>query len=407
MGIIAGDDWRWVGDHQGVASERIDRLGASSNEERGMRYGMNPHQAARVVGDARHVRVLNGEPSLINWLDLLNAWMLVRDVRCAVGQPAAASFKHVSPAGVAVAGPIDPCAAELWRVDRGASGSLLSAYVRARDVDPKSSFGDAIALSEPCDVATAQFIGQVIADAVIAPGFEPEALAILNRKKTGRFLVVEVDPSYDPPQHEARELFGVRLEQERDDATLGADLDETPFRNDALLGLATLRYTQSNSVCVGKDGMVLGIGAGQQNRVDCTRLAGTKAQTWWLRRHQIIQALHAPDLPRQDLLNWQIRFAEQTLTRNQTQQLARLFGAEVLADYRDPGWRLEWAARWSGLVMCSDGFIPFRDNVDLAAQLGVTTLVEPGGSVRTSEVAAAAAEHGIVHATTGLRLFHH
>jgi phosphoribosylaminoimidazolecarboxamide formyltransferase/IMP cyclohydrolase len=372
-----------------------------------MRYGMNPHQQARLVGEPRHVRVLNGAPSLINWLDLLNAWMLVRDVRSNLNRPAAASFKHVSPADVAIAGEVDACAAGLWRVSQEVSGSLLSAYVRARDADPKSSFGDVIALSEPCDVATADFLGQVIADAVIAPGFDPGALAVLAGKKTGKFLVVEVDPGYDPPRHESREVFGVRLQQDRDDAPLSGHVPAVAFRDDALLGLATLRYTQSNSVCVGKDGMVLGIGAGQQNRVDCTRLAGAKAQTWRLRRHPIVESLASEGMPRQDLLNWRIRFAEQSLTRHQAGQLADLFGPRALADYHRQDWRPEWLAQWSGLVMCSDGFIPFRDNVDVAAEMGVTALVEPGGSIRTPEVASAADEHGIAHATTGLRLFHH
>lgn len=195
-----------------------------------MRYGMNPHQTARVVSDARHVRVLNGAPSLINWLDLLNAWMLVRDASLTLGEPVAASFKHVSPAGVAVAGQIDSCAAEVWRVDEVVRGSLLSAYVRARDVDPKSSFGDAVALSEACDMATAQFLSHVIADAVIAPGFEPGAVAVLTQKKAGKFLVLDVDPTYEPPQHESREVFGVQLEQERDDAALDGHLGEVPHR---------------------------------------------------------------------------------------------------------------------------------------------------------------------------------
>ena len=372
-----------------------------------MRYGMNPHQAARVAGDPRHVRVLAGSPSLINWLDLLNAWMLVRDVRAAVGALVAASFKHVSPAGVALAGPIDECAAQLWRVDPGIGGTLLSAYVRARDADPKSSFGDAIALSDPCDLATAEFLAGVVADAVIAPGFEPGAVAILQRKKQGSFLVVEVDADYTPPARESREVFGVRLEQERDAAPLAEHLGEVERRRDALLGLGTLRYTQSNSVCVVRDGMTLGIGAGQQNRVDCTRLATGKAQTWWLRRHPIVQALRGAGLSRQDVLNWQIRFAEQTLTGAQTAELVRLFGGDALEDYRDPRWRRDWTASWSELMLCSDGFVPFRDNVDLAAETGVTVLVEPGGSTRTPEVAAACAEHGITHHTTGRRLFHH
>jgi phosphoribosylaminoimidazolecarboxamide formyltransferase / IMP cyclohydrolase len=372
-----------------------------------MRYGMNPHQQARLVEDPRHVRVLNGAPSLINWLDLLNAWMLVRDVRSNLDRPAAASFKHVSPAGVAIAGEVDACAAGLWRVNQEISGSLLSAYVRARDADPKSSFGDVVALSEPCDIATAVFLGRVITDAVIAPGFDPGALAVLARKKAGNFLVVEVDPDYEPPRQESREVCGVRLQQERDDAPLSGHVPAVAFRDDALLGLATLRYTQSNSVCAGKDGMVLGIGAGQQNRVDCTRLAGAKAQTWWLRRHPIVESLTSEGMPRQDLLNWRVRFAEQSLTRHQAEQLADLFGPRALADYDRPDWRPEFLAQWSGLVMCSDGFIPFRDNVDVAAEMGVTALIEPGGSIRTPEVAAAAAEHGIAHVMTGLRLFHH
>lgn len=331
----------------------------------------------------------------------------MREARAGVDKPVAASFKHVSPAGVAIAGQIDPCAAELWRVDASAGGSLLSAYVRARDVDPKSSFGDVLALSEPCDVETARFLSQVIADAVIAPGFEHGALAILKQKKAGNFLVVEVDSSYEPPQEESRGLFGLQLEQQRDTAAIDGKLDAAPRRQEALLGLTTLRYTQSNSVCVGKDGMVLGIGAGQQNRVDCTRLAGTKAQTWWLRRHPLVQALNATDLGRQDLVNWKIRFAEQTLTRNQVDELGALFGQEALNNYRGIAWRQEWLSRWTDLVMCSDGSIPFRDNVDLAAEMGVTVIVEPGGSVRTPEVAAAASEHSIAHVTTGLRLFHH
>ena len=372
-----------------------------------MRYGMNPHQSARLVGSADQVQVLNGEPSLINWLDLLNAWMLVRDARATVDRPVAASFKHVSPAGVATAGAIDRCASNLWRVDPKIEGSLLSAYVRARDADPKSSFGDVIALSEPCDVQTAAFISTVIADALIAPGYDPEALTILRKKKGGRFLVIEVDRDYQPPANEARELFGLRLEQERDDAPLDVRGEQPAARDDALLGLATLRYTQSNSVCVGKDGMVLGIGAGQQNRVDCTRLAATKAATWWLRRHSAVESLACDTIARQDLLNWRIRFAEGSLTRAQTGQLAGLFGHASVELYRDQTWRREWLERWSDLTMCSDGFVPFRDNIEVAAALGVTTVVEPGGSIRTPEVAQAAADLGLRHVTTGLRLFHH
>ena len=347
---------------------------------------------------------------MINWLDSLNAWQLVHDAGALLGVPVAASFKHVSPAGVAATGPVDDCAAELWRVDSDGGSPLLAAYVRARDVDPKSSFGDVVALSEPCDLATAKFLSSVVSDAVIAPGFEEGALALLAAKKKGGYIVIEVDPDYQPPVWERRTLFGVELEQERDAAPLDGFTIPDDVRTDVLLGLATLRYTQSNSVCVGKDAMVLGIGAGQQNRVDCTRLAGHKAQTWALRRNQRVRDLAASALVsvgRQDLVNWQVRFAEHSLTHSQEGQLGELFGVDALAIYRSPGWREEHLKTFGDLVMCSDGFLPFRDNVDAAAELGVTLIAEPGGSIRTPEVAEAAIEHSIRHVTTDVRLFHH
>lgn len=373
-----------------------------------MRYGTNPHQAAMTVDPRGPVRVLAGEPSLINWLDLLNGWMLVREGREAIGKPVATSFKHVSPAGVAAAGAIDETAQELWRIAPGKNDTLLSAYVRARDADPKSSFGDAIALSDPCDLETAHFITTVIADAVIAPGYEPGVVEMLSRKKSGTFLIIEIDPAYEPPRLETREVFGIRLTQERDAAPVSAVVPVShPRRDDLLLSLVTLRYTQSNSMCATKSGVVLGIGAGQQNRVDCTRLACEKAHTWWLRRHPAVRELQSDKVRRQDLLNWQIRFAERSLTAHQEVELGGLFGSAALATYRDDDWRHQWRADLTGLVLGSDGFIPFRDNVDLAATYGVTTLIEPGGSSRTDEVLAATKELAIEHITTGLRLFHH
>lgn len=375
-----------------------------------MRYGMNPHQTARLLREPDQLRVLNGGLSMINWLDSLNAWQLVHDAKALLGVPVAASFKHVSPAGVATPGVLDECAAELWRVDSDGDSPLLSAYVRARDVDPKSSFGDVVALSEPCDLATARFLSSMVSDAVIAPGFEEGALALLAAKKKGGYIVIEVDPDYAPPVWERRTLFGVELEQERDVAPLDAFEVPDEVRADVLLGLATLRYTQSNSVCVGKKGMILGIGAGQQNRVDCTRLAGQKAQTWALRRNQRVRDLAASVLSpmgRQDVVNWQVRFAERSLTRSQEGQLAELFGNDALEIYRSPDWREEHLESFGELVMCSDGFLPFRDNVDAAAGLGVSVIAEPGGSIRTPEVTHAASEHSIRHVTTGVRLFHH
>ncbi|MFC4138584.1 MULTISPECIES: hypothetical protein [unclassified Microbacterium] len=371
-----------------------------------MRYGMNPHQAAEVTGGPK---VLNGEPSMINYLDALNASALVREADAATGLPAAASFKHVSPAGAAVAGTVDAVASETWRISD--EGGLISAYVRARDADPKSSFGDVVALSRPVDAATAEFLRSVICDAVIAPGYEEGAVEMLRGKRAGRFLVFEADAA-EPPLRERRELLGAVLEQDRDAADVAAVLPDGALdesgRRDALLGMVAARYTQSNSVVLVRDGAAVGIGAGQQNRVDCVRLAGAKARVWWLRRHAFVRDLPEVDgMRRQDRLNWQIRFAGAEMTGAQRAEFAEIFGAEASERYADAGWREAWCADLTGVTLVSDGFLPFRDNVDHAAEFGVSTIVEPGGSTRTDEVAAAAAEHGIAHVQTGLRLFRH
>jgi phosphoribosylaminoimidazolecarboxamide formyltransferase / IMP cyclohydrolase len=382
-----------------------------------MRYGMNPHQSASIVA-GHGPRVINGEPSMINYLDALNAFELVREADGATGKPAAASFKHVSPAGVAIAGRVDATAARIWRVDRvgeaeDGDGGLLSAYVRARDADPKSSFGDVVALSRPVGLDTAEFLRTVICDAVIAPGFEPAAVGILAAKRGGSFLVLEADPGRVPPARERRDVLGVTIEQDRDTVPVttvlpdDGTLNETT-RADALLGLVALRYTQSNSVAFVRDGAAIGIGAGQQNRVDCVRLAAAKARTWWLRRHPFVDALPGADgMGRQDRLNWQIRFAGQEMTATQLAEFASLFGEQARARYEDATWREEWIDTLSNVTMTSDGYLPFRDNVEHAAVAGVTTIVEPGGSTRTSEVADSAAAHSITHVQTGLRLFHH
>ena len=377
-----------------------------------MRYGMNPHQSAAVIA-GRGPRVINGEPSMINYLDALNAFELVREADAAAGQPAAASFKHVSPAGAALAGLVDEAAARIWRVTGTPDGGLLSACVRARDADPKSSFGDVAALSRPVDLPTARFLGTVSCDAVIAPGFEPGAVALLAAKRGGRFLVLEADPGRVPPATERREVLGVTIEQDRDarpaasvlpaDGTLAA-----AARADALLGLVTVRYTQSNSVALVRGGAAIGIGAGQQNRVDCVRLAGARLRTWWLRRHPLVDGLPAvPGMPRQDRLNWQIRFAGQEMTPGQLAEFTSLFGAAASRQYAGAAWRDDWLKGIGDVTLVSDGYLPFRDNVEHAAAAGVTTIVEPGGSARTAEVAASAAAHGISHVQTGVRLFHH
>jgi phosphoribosylaminoimidazolecarboxamide formyltransferase/IMP cyclohydrolase len=388
-----------------------------------LRYGTNPHQSARVAGSAGAgpgraagpVRVVHGRPSYINLLDALNGWQLVREAAIAAGGPAAASFKHVSPAGVAVAGPVDPAAREAWGLD-AAPGPLTSAYVRARDADPKSSFGDMIAVSEPVDAELAGFVRRVVADGIIAPGFEAGAVAALAAKKDGAFLILEADPAWQPPAWERREVFGLVLEQERDVLPITAGLLTVAgdgalpagAARDAVLGLVTLRFTQSNSVAVVRDGMTLGIGAGQQNRVDCVRLAAAKAATWWLRRHPQVRALAgtgAAALSRQDRLNWQIRLADGDMAPGQVAEFSRLFPALAPAISADA--RTAWAARLDEVTLVSDGFLPFRDNIEHASRAGVRYVTEPGGSSRADDIAAACAEHGMTLIRTGLRLFHH
>lgn len=382
-----------------------------------LRYGINPQQTAYCgpAGEGgRPVRVLNGTPSYVNMLDALNGWQLVREAAGALHRPAAASFKHVSPAGAAVAGPVDAVTAELYRVDRDGVGALAGAYLRARDSDPKSSYGDFAAVSHPVDAELADLLAGMVCDGIVAPGYAPGTVAALSRKKGGRFLVVEADEAFVPPAHASRDVFGLRLVQQRDEARLTAALldgvvcgalPDAAVR-DLLLGLAVVRYTQSNSVCYVRDGATLGIGAGQQSRVDCTRLAGAKADTWWLRRHPAVRALEfRTGIRRQDRINWQIRFVEGDLTADERARLADALAgpAPELTD----ALRASWLSGLGEVAFASDGALPFRDNVDHAHRHGVAYIAEPGGSIRSGEVADACREHGISLAHTGLRLFHH
>ncbi|WP_433920712.1 phosphoribosylaminoimidazolecarboxamide formyltransferase [Streptomyces canus] len=383
-----------------------------------LRYGTNPQQHAAYVAPVRPgqwpVRVLQGSPSYINMLDALNSWQLVLEAARALQRPAAASFKHVSPAGAAVAGPVDDVTAELYSIDRDGVGALTSAYLRARDADPKSSYGDFAAVSHPVDTELAELLAGVVCDGIIAPGYAPGTVATLSRKKNGRFLVMEADEAFVPPQHEAREVFGLRLTQQRDAVTLSSALLDNVVcgalsvtaAEDLLLGLVVLRYTQSNSVCYLRGGTTLGIGAGQQSRVDCTRLAGAKTDTWWLRRHPAVRALtFQPHIRRQDRINWQIRFIEGDLTPDENVRLAKALStpAPELTDDQ----RRQWLTGLREVAFVSDGALPFRDNVDHAHRHGVGYIAEPGGSIRSSEVEDACREHQIALTRTGLRLFHH
>lgn len=383
-----------------------------------LRYGINPQQhtasAAPVSPGRWPVRVLQGDPSYINMLDALNGWQLVQEASRALNRPAAASFKHVSPAGVAVAGPVDDVTAELYGVDRTRVGALTSAYLRARDADPKSSYGDFVAVSHPVDTELAELLTRMVCDGIIAPGYAPGTIATLSTKKNGHFLIIEADQAYVPPQHEAREVFGLRLTQQRDHTPIPTMLADTIGRaavpagaaQDLLLGLTILRYTPSNSVCYLRAGTTLGIGAGQQSRVDCTRLAGAKADTWWLRRHPALRNLtFHPSIRRQDRINWQIRFIEGDLTPNENARLTNALSTP--APELTSEMRAQWLQNMKEVSFVSDGALPFRDNIDHAQRHGVSYIAEPGGSIRSTEVEDACREHQITLIRTGLRLFHH
>jgi AICAR transformylase/IMP cyclohydrolase PurH len=382
-----------------------------------LRYGMNPQQATAhatpVTPGSWPVRVLNGQPSYINMLDALNGWQLVHEADGILGRPAAASFKHTSPAGAALSGPVDEVTAGLYDADSSVSGAA-SAYLRARDADPKSSYGDFAAVSVPVDAGLARMLAGVVCDGIIAPGYDPGTVAQLSKKKNRSFLIMEADPAFSPPPRESREVFGVRLTQDRDIVRISRDTlelaagDPLPSAavDDVLLGLVVLRYTQSNSVCYVRAGMTVGIGAGQQSRVDCTRLAGAKADTWWLRRHPAILALSfAPQVRRQDKINWQFGLIEGDLTAAERGQLARVL--ERPAEELTQDERASWLRRLTGVTFVSDGYLPFRDNIEHASRHGVAYVAEPGGSIHSDGIADACAEYGISLVRTGLRLFHH
>jgi len=381
-----------------------------------LRYGINPEQMATAsLGDpGSPVRLVSGEPSYVNVLDAVNAWQLVHEAAQSLARPVATTFKHVSPAGAALAGDIDEVMEATWGVEAAALSPVASAYVRARDCDPRSSFGDLVAVSEPVDLSLATLLATVISDGIIAPGFEPGAVEVLSAKKGGRYVVFEAVPGYEPPDWEQRDVFGVKLRRQTTRPAITAEAvaagSASPVPTDALadlvLAMITARWTQSNSVAYAKSGMVLGVGAGQQSRIDCTKLAGAKVDTWWLRRHERVRSLvFKSRVRRQDRINWQIRHIDGDMT---TGEWARFHDAVEV----DPGSliaseRHSWLALLDEVALASDGNIPFRDNVDHAAQHGVRYLAHPGGSTRDHEVETAAAEHSITMVSTGIRLFHH
>ena len=391
--------------------------------ELALKYGCNPNQKPSRIymedGSDLPVTVLNGKPGYINFLDALNSIQLVKELKTACGLPAAASFKHVSPAGAALGLPLTEVERRMYHIAPEIELSPLAcAYARARGADRMSSFGDWIALSDICDVPTAKLIQHEVSDGIIAPGYEPEALAILSGKKKGNYNVVAIDPAYQPAPIEHKQVYGITFEQGRNELVINADTmlnnwvtenkDVTEEqKRDLIIALITLKYTQSNSVCYVKDGMTIGVGAGQQSRIHCTRLAGNKADIWWLRQHpkvlglQFVDNIRRPD--RDNAIDIYISDEHDDVLAEGVWQNTFKVKPEVLTAEE----KAAWIAQMSGVTVGSDAFFPFGDNVERARKSGVQYIAQPGGSIRDDQVIATANKYGMVMAFTGIRLFHH
>ena len=387
-----------------------------------LKYGCNPNQKpSRIYMEEGElpIKVLNGKPGYINFLDAFNGWQLVKELKQATGLPAATSFKHVSPAGAAVGLPLSEVERKIYWVDDMdvEFTPLANAYARARGADRMSSFGDFISLSDVCDVATAKIIKREVSDGVIAPGYEPEALAILKEKKKGNYNVIEIDPNYVPKQLERKEVFGITFEQGRNElviddnffaniVTENKDLPEKA-KMDLAIAMITLKYTQSNSVCYVKDGQAIGIGAGQQSRIHCTRLAGSKADNWFLRQNP--KVLNLP-------------FKDSIGRADRDNSIDLYIGEDYMDVLADGAWeniftekpevftreeKRAWLDQMTGVSVGSDAFFPFGDNIERAHKSGVQYVAQPGGSIRDDNVIATCDKYGMVMAFTGLRLFHH
>lgn len=387
-----------------------------------LKYGCNPNQKPSRIfmkdGSDLPLKILSGRPGYINLLDALNSWQLVRELQEATGMPAAASFKHVSPAGAAVGKPLSDVERQIYFVDdEGDLSPIACAYIRARGADRMSSYGDWAALSDTCDERCARYLKHEVSDGIIAPGYTPEALEILRSKKGGTYNVIQIDPTYECAPIEQKDVFGITFEQGHnalkiDYSLLDNVVTETreipdDAKIDLIISLITLKYTQSNSVCYVRDGQTIGVGAGQQSRVHCTRLAGSKADTWWLRQHPKVLGL---------------KFVDGIRRANRDNTIDVYIGNEaddVLAEGEWQKWfaekpepltaeeRATWIAQLDGVSLGSDAFFPFGDNVERARKSGVAYIAEPGGSIRDDNVIETANKYGIAMAFTGIRLFHH
>lgn len=390
-------------------------------KELALKYGCNPNQKpARIYMENGElpVTVLNGKPGYINFLDALNGWQLVKELKKATGLPAAASFKHVSPAGAAVGLPLSDTLKKIyWVDDLGELSPLACAYARARGADRMSSFGDFIALSDVCDAATANIIKREVSDGVIAPGFEPEALEILKSKKKGNYNLIQIDENYTPAEVERKQVFGVTFEQGRNEIDLNKELLENivtknkeipeSAKIDMVIALITLKYTQSNSVCFAKDGQAIGIGAGQQSRIHCTRLAGSKADNWFLRQSPKVMDLQFADtIGRADRDNAiDLYIGEDymdVLAEGKWQNIFKVKPEVFTAEEKK-----EWLKNMTDVALGSDAFFPFGDNIERAGRSGVKYVAQPGGSIRDDLVIESADKLGMAMCFTGVRLFHH
>ena len=385
-----------------------------------LKYGCNPNQKpSRVYMESGDLpfKVLNGKPGYINLLDAMNSWQLVQELKEATGLPAAASFKHVSPAGAAVAVPLSDALKQAYFVEGIELSPVATAYIRARGADRMSSYGDFVALSDPCDAQTASFLQREVSDGIIAPAYSEAALEILKTKRKGSYLVIQMDPSYVPAEKETKTVFGVTFEQKRNDVAITEDcLKDVVTKNkdlpddakrDLLLSLITLKYTQSNSVCYAKDGQAIGIGAGQQSRVHCTRLAGNKADIWYLRQSpQVLSLPFKSDVRRPDRDNAiDVYLSDECMDLLGTDEWKRIFTEKPPVFLSDE--KAKWLKTATGVALGSDAFFPFGDNIERAHKSGVSYVAQSGGSIRDDNVIETADKYGMFMAMTHIRLFHH
>lgn len=420
--VLALKAFTHTAEYDNLISDYFRKQYSAGLSQLNLRYGMNPHQKPAQIFTTLEklpLKVVNAAPGFINLCDALNGWQLVRELKKALGLPAASSFKHVSPAGAAVGVPLTLDQAKLCMVDDlfDSLTPLATAYARARGADRMSSFGDFVALSDTCDLATAKIISREVSDGIIAPGYTEEALELLKKKKNGAYCVLQIDPTFEPSPVERKTLFGLQMEQRRNDA----DINKALFTNivtknknlpdaavrDLVVATIALKYTQSNSVCYAKDGQVIGIGAGQQSRIHCTRLAGDKADNWWLRQHPRVTSMQfKKGVKRAEISNAIDNYVNGTVGKDMPMAQFEAMYEKVPAFLTETD-KQTWAKQLCGVSLGSDAFFPFRDNIDRAKLSGVSFIASPSGSTNDAGVIEACNDHEIVMVHTNLRLFHH